>query len=127
MKFQKIGTGDFGTIYEGLCGEEAIEFILKNEEGEMRAAFIHPYIAFPIDVVFGKTGEDGYGLAHIKEKHPEVLLKLSRMIESGDVVNQGKDRKLIITEEGSKKDIVVIKLDWNGRSKTWIVSAFSKL
>lgn len=127
MELRIIGKGDFGDIYEGIFGQDAIEFILENKGGEVKSALVNTSIENPIDIVYGKTGNSGYGLAHINERHPEILSRLSEVMKNGKVVDQAKDRKLIIADSDNGSSIAVIRLDWNGKNKTWIVSAFEKL
>ena len=124
---KKVGTGDFGDIYEGPKGNEAVSFLLKNKKGEVKGAFSHPDIEGEIDIPFGKTGDDGFGLAHIQEKHPEMVKDLEKSISSGRVFKQAKDRVLIISEDATRGKVVAVRLDWNGEDKRWVVSAFEKL
>lgn len=121
----KVGTGEFGDIYEGAKGQDAVEFLLKNKSGEVREAFTRPDIG-KIDLVYGKPGEEGYGLAHILEKHSEAINEIDNIIENGTPLKQAPDRYLIVLEEGGKNKVAAVKLDWNGKSKTWIVSSFIK-
>jgi hypothetical protein len=76
-----VGMGTFGTIYVGITGHAAIVFLLELQEGEVVQALKHSDVGH-IDLVYGKTGINGYGLAHIQEKHPEMIRDLSTVIEN---------------------------------------------
>src|SRR5882724_10578172 len=108
-----IGVGEFGGIYEGIEGKEAIDFLLENESGEIPGALYRKGLG-DIDLVFGKNGENGFGLAHIEELHPEVLPYLIEIIQVGEIFKQSEDRILILHEVPVGKGVAVIRLDWNG-------------
>ena len=118
---KKIGYGEFGGIYSNIEGDEAVRFLLQIKTGEVRGAFVRPDIG-EIDLVWGQSGEDGYGLAKISEKHPEAILTLSHSIATGTVVKSLPDRKIIISNENGKKS--VIDLRYKDRSKTWLVTSY---
>ena len=81
-------------------------------------------IFMPTQFVYGKTGEDGYGLAHISEYHSEILPYLEKIIREGEVFKQSTDRVLILNKVPIGKGVAVLRLDWNGASKQWLVTAF---
>ena len=119
----QIGIGEFGPIYEGVRGKEAVDFLLKNKNGEIPCAMWRADLGC-IDFVYGKTGEDGYGLAHISEYHSEILPYLEKIIREGEVFKQSTDRVLILNKVPIGKGVAVLRLDWNGASKQWLVTAF---
>ena len=103
---------------------EAISFLLKHKEGEAKNALYHKDIGY-IDIVYGKEGtakSDGYGLAKIAKFHPEVLDNLQEIISSMTIVGKTKNR----IQLESKKHKASIRLDWNGESKKWLLTAFEK-
>jgi len=103
---------------------EAISFLLKQKEGEAKNALYHKDIGY-IDIVYGKEGtakSDGYGLAKIAKFHPEVLDNLQEIISSMMIVGKTKNR----IQLESKKHKASIRLDWNGKSKKWLLTAFEK-
>ena len=103
---------------------EAISFLLKRKEGEAKNALYHKDIGY-IDIVYGKEGtakSDGYGLAKIAKFHPEVLDNLQEIISSMTIVGKTKNR----IQLESKKHKASIRLDWNGESKKWLLTAFEK-
>lgn len=77
-----------------------------------------------IDFVYGMKGEQGYGLAHIEEYHPEIIPFLIEIIQYGKIFKQARDRVLILNKVPVGKGVAVIRLDWNGSRKQWLVSAF---
>lgn len=123
MKIKQIGIGEFGVIYEGVEGKEAIEFLLANKSGEIPGAMKREGLG-KIDFVYGMKGEQGYGLAHIEEYHLEILPYLVDIIKFGEIFKQAEDRVLILNKVPVGKGVAVIRLDWNGSRKQWLVSAF---
>lgn len=77
-----------------------------------------------IDFIYGEKGQYGYGLAHIEELHPEIIPYIIEIIKKGEIINQAKDRVLLLYKVPKGKGIAVIRLDWNGLRKQWLVSAF---
>ncbi len=86
MKMQLVGVGEFGPIFEGPKGYEAVEFLLAKGKGEVKNAFHHKNIGY-IDLIWGEGGENGYGLAKILWKHPEALPHLSKSIENSEIID----------------------------------------
>lgn len=124
MKPLQLGVGEFGPIYEGIKGKEAVDFLLLKRDGEIKNALYHPQIGF-IDLIWGKRGEVGYGLAKIAEKHPEALENLSGSIEKGEIIDIIPDRIILVNKENNQKSI--IDLQFNYRVKTWIVTSYIPL
>lgn len=116
-----IQKANFGKNYVQFKNKpnEAIEHLLSVKNGEVAGAIHKPGVG-DIDFVYGKTGADGYGLAHIAEKHPEIIRSIPEIIQKGSVINQARDR-LFIQDSNLK---AVIRLDWNGKDKKWLVTAF---
>jgi hypothetical protein len=123
------GMGEFGMIYSGIVGQDALNFILEAKSGEIKGAFYRVEIG-EIDLVWGEKaidGKEGHGLAHIIEKHPEIFDKISMVITEGSIYTQGSDRLLIVKNVGENQNqVAAIRLDWNGLQKTWLVSAFNE-
>ena len=118
---QKIGDGEFGPIYTGAKGQDAVAFLLKERQGEVRGAFSRPEIG-DIDLVWGTEGERGYGLAHFEHRQG-VVNNLSDIIENGDIQRNGNTVTLSKPVEGAKGRAFV-RLDWKGNEKRWIVTAY---
>ncbi len=122
-KIKQVDVGEFGPIYEGIAGQEAINFLIENKSGEVPGAMNREGLG-NIDFVYGQEGEQGYGLAHILEYHPEILPYLVEIIEYGEIFKQAKDRVLVLKKVSEGKGVAVIRLDWNGTRKQWLVTAF---
>jgi phage-Barnase-EndoU-ColicinE5/D-RelE like nuclease1 len=124
MVLRKIGNGEFGPIYKGIKGKQAIDFLISQKEGEIENALHHPQIG-NIDLIWGKGGERGYGLAKIFEKHPEAIEKLSESILRGTIVDELPGRIIMINKENNQRSI--IDLQFNNKLKTWIVTSYIPL
>jgi len=114
-------TGDFGPIHSNLTVDQAVAKLLKEKTGEAMGVVKHPEIG-SIDLVYGKTGKDGYGLAKIQSEHPEVIPNLSDLLQNGKVVGGREGRTYMETADGK----AVISLDWYGKEKKWVVTAYNK-
>lgn len=76
----------------------------------------------PIDFIYGRGGDGGYGLAHIYEKHgKKVLVRIPQVISNGAVTGGGNSMTF---SDGSA--FVVLKKEWKGHEKRWVVTAFEK-
>ncbi len=118
----QIGVGEFGPIYEGVKGREAMEFLLKNKTGEIQNAFTRPDIG-SIDLVWGKEGDNGYGLAHFKDRKG-ALDNLQEVVEKG-ALEPGRDSSvLLIKDVQGSGGLAIVKLDWKGNPKRWIISSY---
>ncbi len=123
---QRVGVGDFGDIFQGVKNEEAIQFLLNQRSGEVVSAIIRDGFG-TIDIVYGKDGYDGYGLAHIEEQRPGFSKYIPEIVMHGIQFEQSKDRVLFIHNLPDKKRIAVVRLDWNGKDKHWVVTGFGDL
>jgi len=118
----------FGRNFTKFKGKpkEAIAHLIKIKNGQVRGAINKEGIG-DIDFIWGKVlnhkKHTGYGLAHIIDKHgvesayemPEMIRKLDIKRESGNG---------IILEDDEQR--VSIRLDWIGKSKIWVLTAFNK-
>ena len=73
-----------------------------------------------ISVVYGN---DGYGLAHIAKKHPEVLNDLQGTID-GMVVTSQSDNRIVL--ESSTHRAVISKMLGNEPTSNWLLTAYEK-
>lgn len=115
---------EWGKSYSEFSGKpkEAIEKLMSEKSGYVPAAF-HKEGIGDIDLVYGEGGPTGYGLAHISEKHGEEILKeIPSVIEKGSVDNKHKKFGRVYIKSDDKK--IIVRLDWNGTSKSWLASAF---
>lgn len=80
------------------------------------------YDGAPVDFIYGRAGEEGYGLAHIYEKHGrKVLAHIPKIIMNGSSVESGNS---LTWSNGSES--VVLKKEWKWHEKRWVVTAFEK-
>lgn len=84
----------FGESYEGYyrSGIKAVNKILSEKKGQIQGAFYRKDIG-DIDVVWGKITNakkhEGFGFAHIKDKHPDFDVNLiPEIIKNGKIINK---------------------------------------
>ncbi len=118
---QPIGSGVFGNIYNQFKGNanKAIDFLLRKKSGEVVGALHHDDIG-DISLVWG---DSRYGLAHIIERHPEVVDNLQGSIGAMHVASVSENR--VVLESGTHKAVVSKML---GQEKTpqWLLTAYEK-
>ncbi|WP_408590094.1 hypothetical protein [Novosphingobium sp.] len=90
------------------------------KEGEVFGALYHDATG-PIDV---KWGDERFGLAHIINKHPDVVDNLPAIIASTEVVPGRSIRNRLHLE--SPDHVVKVRLDWDDQSQHWLLTAFKK-
>ena len=121
----------FGAAYTEFSGkpQEAIEKLLTEQGGHVPAA-IHKEDVGDIDFVWGQTGKDGYGLAHIVERRngqgidgEEFVRQIPRLIAEGEVLRGKAGDRLYISDN---KETAVVRLDYDGDKATWLVTAYVK-
>lgn len=118
--------GPFGPIYDQFKGDAqgAIKHLIEQKTGEATAALHHPDVG-DIDLVWGKEGtaaSDGYGLAKLVKFHPEVLDDLQNIISGMSVASRSKNRIRLETPDHGAG----VRLDWDGKAKKWLVTAYGK-
>jgi len=127
---EKAGEDAFGTAFPAFSGKpkEAIEHLLKVKEGHVPAAF-HKEGLGDIDLPWGKEGKKGFGLAHIIERRNEqgvngvdFVRQLPHMIRDGSVEHRENypNRAYIV----SKDNETVIRLEWDGKRRAWLLTAY---
>lgn len=121
MEIKQTGIGEFGPIYEGVHGQSAVIFLIQTGKGEVRNALYHKDIG-NIDIIWGKSGNKGYGLAKITEKHPEAIKNLSSSIENGEIVEKLPARIILVDRTDKQRSI--IDLQFNSNIKTWVVTSY---
>lgn len=126
QEVKPIGVGPFGAIYNQFKNKakEAIDFLLNLKSGEATAALHHSDVG-DIDLVWGKEGtgkSNGYGLSKIAKYHPEVLSNLQGILDDMNVISRTTNR--INLESDTHK--AAVRLEWNGESKNWLLTAFEK-
>lgn len=120
----------FGPAFPAFKGKprEAIEHLLKEKSGHVPGAFRKEGLG-DIDLPYGKGGKDGYGLAHIIERRNEqnqdgeaFARNLPSLIQEGKVEYRKEfpGRAYVVHE----KSAAVIRLDWDGQERKWMVTAY---
>ncbi|WP_231753058.1 lytic transglycosylase domain-containing protein [Burkholderia sp. TSV86] len=119
-------TGIFGPIHDNFRGDAkgAIERLMADQTGEATAALHHPDVG-DIDLVYGKAPQgrsEGFGLAKIAAKHPEVMGDLQGFLSRlhKDEAKSGPNRVRLVDDTGH----AVVSLDWKGNPKTWLLTAY---
>lgn len=119
-------TGPFDPVFREFRGnaQGAVEYLLGVRKGEAAGALHHKALG-EIDLPWGAEGTehgDGWGLATIAKYHPEVLGDLQGVLDSTEEVRRTEHRVWL----ESPKYEGVVRLDWDGRSKTWLLTAYEK-
>lgn len=118
---QSAGRSLLGNIYNQFKGKarEAIEFLKKRKEGVAQGALHHQDIG-DIDIAWGNKK---MGLAHILDKHPNVIDGLQERIDDMNVVSRSENR--IVLESNTHKAVISKML---GQEKTpqWLLTAYEK-
>ena len=123
---------EFGENYAEFYhnGEGAVQKLLTEKQGQVAGAFYRKELG-DIDLVWGKVWQDqkgalqGYGLAKIKAKHPEITAEnLDDVIKNGQTKIR-QNEAIQIEKDGYK---VVLKNNWMGKKtpNKWIVTAYEK-
>ena len=143
IKYSKNAWNDwFSNPYEGMEGasvqlkgyrykpQEAIEALLKQQDGYVRAATKKKGIG-DIDFVYGKGGDKGYGLAHIIDRRnsegidgQEFVRGIPELIENGVVQNRPSHLGRYYIDDSVREG--VIRKDWNGKNRNWVVTSYNK-
>jgi len=120
----EIGSGPFGPMYKGFEGrfEEAVRFLKKMQGGEVVDALRHPQLG-QVGLPHGRTNDSTqkrFGLLHILEDHSRDELERLPVIFGTGRVEIDSDRAFIETADHE----AVVRLDWDGRKKHWLVTAY---
>lgn len=123
---RQASAGPFGPVAtaESFGGDWAaiVSHLSRQADGEVTGALTHPETG-AIDVPWGffdpDTGQ-GAGLAKIVAKHAEVVEDLPEIV-AGMTVASRTDNRIRLASEAHK---AVIRLDYDGQEKTWLMTAF---
>ncbi|EAI8157757.1 hypothetical protein CS779_06190 [Campylobacter upsaliensis] len=131
--FNKKELDEFGINFEGFKGKEAVDKLLSEKRGQVRGAFYKEGLG-EIDLVWGDSKK---GLSHILERRKEDFIKqgldenealeralefvkkIPQIIEQGEV-KVGVNRAFVDT----KDDRALIALDYKGKDKKWVITAY---
>lgn len=116
----------FGEVYNDLKGnyKKAKDLLLSKKSGDAIGALRHKELG-EIDLVYGKEGtgkSDGFGLSKIAKYHPEVLDDLDEIIYDMPIVSRSKNRIKLESDD----HFASVRLDWDEKSKHWLLTAFKK-
>ena len=125
----------FGRNYFRYAGKpkEAIEFLLKNEKGQVRKAYIKDGLG-EIDIVYGNNKK---GLCHIEKRHlknqndfesrEDMAQKIADALKYGKVEKDKKDVLIIYKEiRLIISQTVVYGDEDNFRNKHWILTSYNQ-
>ena len=132
---EELQLGEFGPIFTQFRGKpkEAIKFLRQQKQGECIAS-LHRDDIGDIDIVWGEVTDTikhrGFGLSHIIDKHEAEIKQLGFEVEDfvpivvqfGELKEKKSDDKKITLE--SQMFRVIIQKKWNGKDKTFLLSAF---
>lgn len=118
-------TGPFGPIFPGYTNdpEGAIAKLMQEKRGEVADAFIHPELG-PIAFVYGN---EAMGLHHIEVKRGmDWVNRIPEILRGGEIVRDenGLPRAYLVRRADAPASVAVIRLDWDGSAKTWLVTAY---
>lgn len=118
--------GPFGPVFRDIENnpEAAIERLMAEKAGEVPVAFRHPDPRLgDIALVYGTPK---FGLRHIEAKHPEMIAEIPRLLREGRVVEDSSGLpRVFMIDDADPPSVAVMRLDWDGKDKTWIVTAFT--
>lgn len=123
---QELPTGDgpFGPVFGGIRNnpEGAIDKLMRAKGGEVPEAYVRPD-AGPIALVYGNSS---MGLRHIASKRgADFLPRVAQLLREGrlEMDPQGMPRAFLVSD-ANPADVAVLRLDWDGREKTWVVTSY---
>ena len=114
--------GPFGPIFQGFENnpEGAIAKLMQEKQGEVSSAYTHPELG-SIAFIYGN---EGMGLRHIEAKRGlEWVNRIPDILRNGRLERDPKLPRAYVVQDGDPASVAVIRLDWDGRQKTWLVTA----
>lgn len=121
-----VATGPHGPILDRVAYQgnwpAAVSRLQALQDGEIPGALFHNDVG-DIDVIWGDYSQDrrkGKGLSKLLDKHPEVVPDLPRIMRDLDVLKATNNR----VELGDGRYKAVVRLDFDGNQKTWLLTAF---
>lgn len=120
---------DIGLRYNQFSNNprKAIDYLMKRRQGEVEGAVQSKTLENitgngNVDLVYGKSGKDGFGLSHIAEKHgTDALYKIPEILQNGEVYTRPNSNRLFMSDPNGDG---VVALDYNGNKKQWVITAF---
>ena len=123
---------DWGIAFRKASGntQKAIDTLLEYKKGFVPDAFNKSGIGKG-DIIWGKSGNDGYGLAHIIERRnseginsEEFIKQIPNDIANGNVNKNHENLGRFYIE--SSDNNIVIRNDYNKKPRNWLVTAYEK-
>ena len=114
--------GPFGPIFDGFENdpEGAIAKLMQEKRGEVPDAFTHPELG-SIAFIYG---DEGMGLRHIEAKRGiQWVHRIPAILRNGRLERDPKLPRAYLVQDGGPAGVAVIRLDWDGEQKTWLVTA----
>ncbi|NWG23701.1 MAG: hypothetical protein HXY30_04645, partial [Pseudorhodoplanes sp.] len=121
------GHGEHGPVLEGYADRwtEAVDWLRQAQTGDAIGVLAHPEVpGGRIDVIWGQGGERGYGLAHIIEKHPDVVADLPARLARMRKVGEWGGRLQFDSPDGRER--IAINTEWKNEKKVWLLTAFRR-
>lgn len=117
--------GPFGPIFDGFKNnpEGAIAKLMQEKRGEVADAFVHPELG-PIAFVYG---DENMGLRHIAQRRGDAwVARIPEILRTSEMVKDanGLPRAYLVHRSSDPASVAVIRLDWDGREKAWLVTAY---
>ena len=119
-----------GPPFVNVKGQAAVEKLLQEKRGHVKAAFFRDDIG-AIDLVWGEDGKRGFGMAHIIERRSKlggdasvVLNNLTHVVEKGTLTRETKwddNPRFIIEHDGYR---VLVDADLRGISVQYVLTAY---
>lgn len=125
---EPLGESDFGPVYEGSDfngSRDMIDFLESKKGGEIINALYHSSVG-GISLVWGNPGtahSDGFGMSKIVKFHPEIRgYDLQALLDEMTETERTKNRVILEND----KFLASVRLDWDGKKKTWLLTMFEK-
>ena len=122
---------DWGIAYRKASNnpELAIHTLLENKQGFVPDAFNKKGIG-KVDIVWGKEGKKGYGLAHIAEKRAkegydviEFLNNIPENVNKGKIISKKNQPNISLIKNSQNTSIV--KKIYNDKKRNWLLTSFN--
>lgn len=113
--------GPFGPVFTGLTNdpEGAITKLMREKRGEVPDAFLHQELG-PVAFVYG---DENMGLRHIEAKRgSQWVRRIPGILREGRLERDPKLPRAYIVQDADPANVAVIRLDWDGNQKTWLVT-----
>ena len=112
---------EFGPVHTEYRNDVAgaVDRLMSDKDGE---AIVHRDDVGDISLVYG---DGNMGLSHIENRRgAEFMDRLPELLRDGSLYSKPgqKDRFFI----GTDRDEAVLRFEWDGKAKTWLLSAYEK-